>query len=170
MTTTYGDLRGYRGYFAIASACAGVCAQACPRHEAHSERRGNNPDNPANPATPFSAETKPMTSMSQHRELLHCLRSRLDVRMIRDSLSGPQHVGAARAWIVEIARSTAFRDELTRGLPQALVPVVALLWDAWRERIGRDMRVALKQLRRVVRAVSDMESTVRECLEDENRA
>ena len=44
MKTTYGDLRGYRGYSPIAYTCAGARARDI-------RRAGNNPANPANPAT-----------------------------------------------------------------------------------------------------------------------
>jgi hypothetical protein len=111
-----------------------------------------------------------VTSTNLPRELLQCLYLGADVQTVRETLNGPRHVGAARAWIVETAQTAAFLDEMTRSVPEPLAPVVNVVWSAWRARICRDKRLAIRQLRRVVRAVSDMNSILRRCLEGANRA
>ena len=97
-------------------------------------------------------------------QLLESLRSGAEVARIGDVL----RIGSlcdARAWIIAQAQSDAFGDVLLASVPDAMKPSVRHLWDAWRRCRWPGKRMAVKRLRHVIRATTQMASAFRQCLE-----
>jgi len=111
-----------------------------------------------------------MPEQNQLQDLLRCLRTGGDIHLIRETFDMSASVASTRAWVVDTAAEPAFRDELVGGVPEPLVPIATLLWQRWRAGADGSRRTAIKRLRRVVRAVAQMNSILQTCLEDDHRA
>ena len=102
---------------------------------------------------------------SMQEQLLERLRSGAEVAVIGDTLQVGGSLGDVRAWIIAQAQSDAFADALLAGVPDALKPSVRHLWDAWRRCRWPGKRMAIKRLRHVIRATTQIALAFRQCLE-----
>ena len=104
-------------------------------------------------------------NLSTQEQLLERLRSGAEVAVIGDTLQVCDSLGDVRAWIIAQAQSDAFADALLAGVPDALQPSVRHLWDAWRCCRWPGKRMAIKRLRHVIRATTQITLAFRQCLE-----
>jgi hypothetical protein len=107
---------------------------------------------------------------SMHEQLLESLRSGAEVAVIGDALQVDGSLSDARAWIIAQAQSDAFGDALLASVPDALKPSVRRLWDAWRRCRWPGKRMAIKRLRHVIRATTQIVLAFRQCLEAQAHA
>jgi len=98
-------------------------------------------------------------------QLLESLRSGEEMSVVGDAFQVGGSLSDVRAWIIAQAQSDAFGEALLASVPDALKPSVRHLWDAWRRCRWPGKRMAIKRLRHVIRATTQIVLAFRQCLE-----